>query len=942
MNGRPRPLPIRGRDNELESVRRRLLDVREGSGGIILIEGSAGVGKSRLMDAVAEIGSDLSFRVGRGATEIEPERRVIDQVPRVEALLYALFDGDPPLLPRTAFDELRTSPEMLFWLLQDLQSLIEKAALRDPLLLCLDDLHNAGTTCASTMRDLPLRLSSVPVAWVVTYRPNDGIEQLQEAKRTIIDAGADVIRLGPLSQEAVAQIAFDILEAEPDAELLQRADRVQGNPFLVVEFFRGLLDENIVSIKDGRAVLVEDRLPHRVSDSMRGRLARMTAEADRVATFASALGQRFSLHDLEAMTAIPLAELVEPIHELIRADIFTASGDYLSFRHELIREAVRGSMLAPVRRALDRQASDVFLARGALPIEVAVQLSKSAEPGDSAAIETLFKAADSIGVTDPAAAAELAERARELAPKRHPLVGPLVARQVISLFAAGAAEEGKRVADSALRESLSAEEEGRVRLSVAGMFTLSPDIRADNARAALALPELSPDLRASLWASLFHSLVMAGRLDEAVSLQSKAKAAVAASSNDSCLFAYELPESALHYTEFEFARALEILSASQRRRGLDSLDDPRERLVQDFRSCYLAALDRYPEAIEAAEDGIGAAQRDRQNWALRVFETTRGRHMLQLGLLDEAGVALEGRYGRDNAHLIVTALDAPAVVALGKLKIHTNDERGALEVGEIAKVMLNTTALTVRKHAAWYLALLSMAHGDAMQAHRWLCSLGYGERLEIFPLFPMEIADDPQLVRIAAATADEELADRVIDLAKRRSKLNQNIASMRAIADQAEGIWHESVESLNSAVTDLEGGPRPLAHASALEDLGRVLLKRGDTSEAIAAFDRALTICGGAGASWDAARLRGRLRRLGVRRGSPRSDRPKYGLASLTETESAVARLAAEGQSNREIADRLFISPHTVNTHLRHIFDKLGIRSRVALIRVFNERDHAS
>jgi DNA-binding CsgD family transcriptional regulator len=942
MNGRRRPLPIRGRDNELEAVRRRLLDVREGSGGIILIEGSAGVGKTRLMDAVAEIGSDLLFRVGRGATEIEPERRVIDQVPRVEALLYALFDGDPPLLPRSAFEELRASPEMLFWLLQDLQSLIEKAALKDPLLLCLDDLHNAGTTCASTMRELPLRLASLPVAWVVTYRPEDGIEQLQEAKRTIIDAGADVIRLGPLSQEAVAEIAFDILGAEPDTDLLQRAERVQGNPFLVVEFFHGLLDENIVSFENGRAVLIEDRLPHRVSDSMRGRLARMSSEADRVATFASALGQRFSLHDLEAMTAIPLAELVEPVHELIRADMFTASGDYLSFRHELIREAVRGSMLAPVRRALDRQASDVFLGRGALPIEVAVQLSKSAEPGDNAAIETLFKAADSIGVTDPAAAAELAERARELAPKRHPLVGPLVARQVVSLFAAGAAEEGKRVADSALRESLTAEEEGRVRLSIAGMFTLSPDIRADNARAALALPDLSPDLRASLWASLFHSLVMAGRLDEAVSLQSKAKEAVSASSNDSCLFAYELPQSALHYTEFEFAEALEILSASQRRRGLNSLDDPRERLVQDFRSCYLAVLDRYPEAIEAAEDGMAAAQRDRQNWALRVFETTRGRHMLQLGRLDEAGVALEGRYGRENAHLIVTALDAPSVVALGKLKIHTNDERGALEVGEIAKVMLNTTALTVRKHAAWYLALLAMAHGDAMQAHRWLCSLGYAERLEIFPLFPMEIADDPQLVRIAAAAADEELADRVIDLAKRRSKLNPSIVSMRAMADQAEGIWHESVESLNSAVTDLEDGPRPLAYASAFEDLGRVLLKRGDSSEAIAAFDRALSICGGAGASWDAARVRGRLRRLGVRRGTPRSDRPKYGRESLTETESAVARLAAEGQSNREIADRLFISPHTVNTHLRHIFEKLGINSRVALIRVFDERDHAS
>src|ERR1700751_534892 len=340
MVGRPQPFPLRGREDELESIRRRLLDVREGTGGIVLIEGSAGLGKTRLMDAVAEIGTDLCFRVGRGATEIEPERRVIDQVPRVEALLYALFDGDPSLVPRSALSELRASPELLFWLLQDLQSLIEKAALQHRFLLCLCDLHNAGTTCASTMRDLPLRLSSLPVAWVVTYRPDDGVEQHQEAMRTLADAGADVVRLGPLSHEAVAQVAFDILGAEPDADLLQRADRVQGNPFLVVEFLRGLQDDKLVAIEDGRAVLIEDRLPHRVSDSMRARLARMSPEADRVARFAPSLGQRFSPNTVGPSPATPLAELAEPIGELIRADILVASGNHLSFRHELIREAV--------------------------------------------------------------------------------------------------------------------------------------------------------------------------------------------------------------------------------------------------------------------------------------------------------------------------------------------------------------------------------------------------------------------------------------------------------------------------------------------------------------------------------------------------------------------------------------------------------------------------
>jgi DNA-binding CsgD family transcriptional regulator len=127
------------------------------------------------------------------------------------------------------------------------------------------------------------------------------------------------------------------------------------------------------------------------------------------------------------------------------------------------------------------------------------------------------------------------------------------------------------------------------------------------------------------------------------------------------------------------------------------------------------------------------------------------------------------------------------------------------------------------------------------------------------------------------------------------------------------------------AVIFLGDERRPLALSSALEDLGKARVRAGAVEGAITAFDRSLSINTRVGAIWDAARVRGRLRTLGLRRRVTRLAHPATGWDALTATELRVAQLASHGRTNKEIAEKLFISPHTVSAHLRHIFEKLGI-----------------
>jgi DNA-binding CsgD family transcriptional regulator len=918
---------VRGRDAELAALGVWLDRVRAGVSAVTVVEGGPGMGKSRLLREALKIARRMSFRVGSGAAE--PVESAVELAP----LMAALFEGPEPLLNREALRALPALPEQRYWLLQDVQALLERAALEGPLLVCLDDLQWADSGTAAALRALPARLEALPIAWLIAVRPDQGSTQLSSALEYLDRDGAEKIVLGPLDEAAVAQVALDVMRARPDDALLALAGRAHGSPFLLMELLSGLRDEELVHVESGQAELVEERLPRRVRDSMRERLRGMSEPAREAAIVAASLGRRFSFGDLATMLDQSPSAVLSPIQELIDFGVVIESGAQLAFGHDIIRDSVRASVPESARRALDRQAANVLLAAGATPVEVATQLAASAEFGDEQAINTLHNAAEALATSDPGAAADLSQRALELAPPRHPLRGPLAAQTTLLLHEAARVDEARTFADRSLRGALPSEQEAEVRLSIAGMFALSPDVRVDAGRQALALPDLPASLRARHLACLIHNLAVGGRSEEARAKLAEATAAISSSGDATAAHMLALAEGALEVVAGRFGRALERTEAAVRS-GSATHDYARERLAQEWRCELMTGLDRVEESLALMKDGIAAAQRDRQAWALHIFETWRGRQLLQLGQLHDAAAILEGQVSPDEADRHESILDGAGVVALGRVAIHMGDARLQRMTATLARGMLDQTAFTFRRQAAWLLALQAMAAGDVAGARDWLRALGEEERKSILPMLPLEVTDDADLVRIAVATNDDELAESAIATSERRAELNPGARTLAGTAAHARGLLTGDDEHLARAVNLFDHGPRPLALASALEDRGAALVKQGATEQGVDALGRALTLYAQAGAAWHAGRVRSRLRAQGVRRRLVTSERPATGWAAMTDSELPVARLVAQGLTNREVAEQLFVSPHTVSSHLRRVFAKLDINSRVELTRL--------
>ncbi|WP_185845345.1 LuxR family transcriptional regulator [Nonomuraea sp. WAC 01424] len=915
-------LPLRGRETELLMLRDRLRALRRGQGGAVLIEGAPGAGKSRLLAEVADLATAASLRVQAGAAG--QDGHAVPFAP----LLDALLSSPAPLVARERLLALSEAEDQRFWLLRELQHELGRAASAAPLVIVMDDLQWCDAATRSALRTLPARLSGQPILWVLATR-----EQHQAGTARAWPAERIVLR--PLSTEAVALLAQDVLRAVAEPALLELARKADGRPLLLVELLNGIREEGAVTIRNGIAHLsATGGIPMRFRSSIRHRLDQLSPPARDSVRFAAMLGRDVDVEVLAELLRCSPVDLMGPLQEALRADLLTDLDGRLALRNELVREAVRNSVPAAFKDLVRRQAVNVRLRRGAAAMEVASDLAEVAQPGDHEAVSLLRRAATDLAPASPATAVALSSRALELAPADHPDRPALIAETIVLLWLNGHDQEARTTADNALSGVLDPEAEAQVRLSLARVSSQRSFAEAvRQCRLALALPGLSETTRAHLLTLQALALIVAGDVEETGRAAGAALLAGASCGNRAIEATAMAVEATLSFHRTDWRHAFDRQDEAVRLATDAGILHSPWIPGPSWQSFLWSSAGEPLRGLEKIDLALDRARAHSQVAAVRMWSMYRVRILLDSGRLADACAEAEAVLAGDGA--AGNTADVTARYVLGRAALYAGDQLGIAQLAADGRRMTCDEAPFVTRAGAWMLALASDGDNDpacAMAHAASAVSLGPGGATGATPL---DAADDVVFVRMALRAGDREAAVRMVREAEERAGRNPGFPFLTAIAEHARGLLDDDAALLSRAAERLADFPRPIVRASALEDAGRVLAAT-DRRAAVSHLNTASELYEQAGAVRDAARVRRRLREAGIRRRGRKSGATR-GWDGLTAAELQVVRHVAQGATNRQVAERLFLSPHTVNTHLRHAYTKLDVNSRVELTRLVVE-----
>jgi len=932
------PAALLEREHEVGRVRAALRAAEQRAGAVLVIEGAAGMGKSRLLTEARTQAAEFGLRVLTArATELERgfpfgvvrqlfERPLLeadagerdrwlagaaalaaDVVTAAPTVSAALAPGPP------AGDSGYAWQHGLYWLASNL-------AADSPLALVIDDLQWCDAPSARALAFIARRLDGQSLALILATRPLDP-SLTPEAAALAADRAVEPLRPAALTETAVgALIAARLSDASDDRFVRACLDVTGGNPFLVGELLEELaargIEPTAAAAGDLGAVV-----PRGVANAVLLRLARLAPASAALARALSVLGDGAQMGDAARLAGLGGADLEAATGALVSAGI-VESGGTVGFTHPILRAAIYADLSPAERERLHHAAAAILRERGAPAGRVAAQVMHTEPAADRAVVALLRDAArDALALGDAAGAAALLSRALEEPPadgerpavllelgQAHARAGAPEAIAPLSeivehgedaaaisaaatelsgmLFFAGRAAEGAAALRRAQRR-LPAGEPVREQLEIAllGLSYTSASARREAGTTIAALRDPGRPARGVLMATTLASLAM----EEVLNLRS---ASTAIDLADRALAA-GLPLE-FHRGENWTQLALATLAAAD---GLD------------------AALRSADEILAQARAG-GAALTVVTLSSMRALIAVR-RGDLAAAEAD-ATAAIELAPDLLGVEFLVLAVSAAVLVGLER-----DETPDALRrLIDRAGVGYDTefTPSSQLRYASGVLRAAAGNHEAALEELRDCDHPAFG-------------GENPAMLawRSAAALSLAELGrhDEARALAADEVRRAQSFGAPRAIgialrAQALVGPRAERSQRLKEALAVLASSAARLEHARVLVDLGATFRAAGQRTAARKPLLEGLGLAARCGARALERRARAELAAIGVR---PRTT-DRTGTDSLTPSERRVVELAATGGTNREIAQALFVTEKTVETHLGRSFRKLDISSR--------------
>lgn len=924
------------REAELEALGALLDAAAAGSGRLVLLEGPAGTGKSELLQSARRRASEAGFGVltarggelerdvpfgvalelfaGRLQT-LEPSSRK-KMFQGAAELAAPLFTAAPPAdwaQDDTHFPVVHG----LYWLLVNLGE-------RSPLLVVVDDAHWADRQSLHFLLYLAQRLDGLPVALVVALREDEAPAGGKPMARLRAVPEARVVRPEPLSKDAVATLIRDVYFPTADDGFCRAVFDVSvGNPYVVREVLSVVDLEGMPPTEDS-ADPVRRLAPESVVRSTRARLSRLPQEAWKLAQAVAVLGPDAHTHYAARLAGLDHAVAAATAHDLVSAGVFRR-GEPLDFVQLPVQSAVYSSIHPGPRAAAHAAAAAILADEDVHPERLATHLVHTPPRGDPSVVDHLWSAARwASGVGAPDAAVRFLRRALDEPP-------PPDARAeiLIELGRAGAAAGDPSAVDH-LQEAVGLLDPGprRTEAIYDVGYALMHRGRFPEAREALrrGLEELG-DAPSERRPQLLAALLKVSRLEPSRAPDELMAAAEAAAVPDG--------DGSPGQRALLAGIALERLLAGGRcdevvavaREALAGAGPVRAESMAELLLDAVAALTWSGELESAEEALLPALESAERSGLVMLLGTAAFRRSIvayRRGALADA--ACEAQRALDAARFGWVAYLPAARGVLAVTLTELNELPRAAAILDAAESPASgpfSWPEAVLRHARGHLYLVEGAAAEAAEEARTAGGIMTGDLgSETAAIVPWRSLAAEALARFGERAEARRLAAEEVELGRSFGASRSLGIALRVLGVVEGGA--RGRELLREATAVLAASPARLEESRALKDLGAALRRSGRRAEARTVLEKGLRLAERCGGVLLVGQLGEELEASGARPGR----QGRVGRAALTPGEQRVARLAADGLTNRQIAEKLFVSGRAVEFHLGNTYAKLGVSSR--------------